>query len=163
MFIEKLMKECSNYFPIWKKFETFTIKDGVILTDMTLPLNSYILINMSTFNDGVYKVTSSDGTMTSLDATMTDETFRGYIVQLAPNRMFLELSDKLEQYEKDNPVSALTSESIPNYSYSIATVDGKQGWQYMFKSELNKFKKLPKTISEIICEVKDADQKCSSK
>ncbi len=152
MFIEKLMKQSNNYFMHSQKYNTYEISNGNIQSDLNV--FGYILIVGSIQNDGVYKVINkSDGI--ALDEDLLDETFKGYIVQLAPPKEFIELAKKLETYDKENPVNAYKSESMPNYSY---TLSDNQKWEDMFSTEISKYKKLPVPLCEMIARVKNEIQ-----
>ncbi len=139
------MRECSNYFMYEKYFGDFSIIDNVLDVDVS---TDFFLINGSKYNDGVHQDNEN----------LFDESFSGYVVILNPPKLFQELSDEIEKFNDENPMSNLQSESIPNYSYSLVTnSDGAQGWQSVYSSRLKPFKLLPTTLSSKILRCSDGN------
>lgn len=131
----EIMKHIRNYFPTpIQRAERFTIKDGTA----SLPFvkeGQYILIEDSAFNNGVFQYPLEG---------LTDETFDGVITVLAPPKLFLNLVAEIEDFQKDYNPSAFTSESFGGYSYSRATNSKGNiaGWQDVFKTRLNAWRKI---------------------
>lgn len=130
-----LMKECRNYFPVKgaAKNGTFTIENGIVSGLDLLP-GQYFMIEGSVANDGLHM----DG-----DA-LTDEVFTGCIVPLAVPKAFVELADRIDDWNANNAPSAFQSESFAGYSYSRASgKDGGQAtWKDAFRNEIATWRKL---------------------
>lgn len=140
--LEELMRECRNWFkvPDGAYSGTFTIKDGSI----TLPFlvyGQYFRIVGSVFNDGVYAYGN---------VYLQDETFEGAIWALSVPPAFIKLSEEIkswrDQYE-NAANSPFQSESFAGYSYTKSSANGNSGgsvtgWQGVFASRLNKWRKL---------------------
>lgn len=140
--LEELMRECRNWFkvPDGAYSGTFTIKDGSI----TLPFlveGQYFRIVGSVFNDGVYEYGN---------VYLQDETFEGTIWALSVPPAFIKLSEEIkswrDQYE-NVANSPFQSESFAGYSYTKSSANGNSGgsvtgWQGVFASRLNKWRKL---------------------
>lgn len=140
--LEELMRECRNWFvaPNGVHLGTFTVKDGSI----TLPFlvyGQYFRIVGSVFNDGVYEYGN---------VYLQDETFEGAIWALSVPPAFIKLSEEIkswrDQYE-NAANSPFQSESFAGYSYTKSSANGNSGgsvtgWQGVFASRLNKWRKL---------------------
>ncbi len=133
--LETVMREVNNFFPVDKVQDTFTVQDGSI----TLPFlrkGQYFRVVGSIFNDGVYQY-PADG--------LTDEVFDGAVWALAVPKAFLDLIKEVETYQtKNGEPGPFTSESFGGYSYSKATnASGVAvGWQDVFKSRLNTWRRI---------------------
>lgn len=140
--LEELMRECKNWFvaPNGVHLGTFTVKKGSI----TLPFlvyGQYFRIVGSVFNDGVYEYGN---------VSLQDETFEGAIWALSVPPAFIKLSEEIkswrDQYE-NAANSPFQSESFAGYSYTKSSANGNSGgsvtgWQGVFASRLNKWRKL---------------------
>jgi hypothetical protein len=140
--LEELMRECKNWFvaPNGVHLGTFTVKEGSI----TLPFlvyGQYFRIVGSVFNDGVYEYGN---------VYLQDETFEGAIWALSVPPAFIKLSEEIkswrDQYE-NAASSPFQSESFAGYSYTKSSANGNSGgsvtgWQGVFASRLNKWRKL---------------------
>nr|UWD62461.1 MAG: Protein of unknown function (DUF3199) [Bacteriophage sp.] len=140
--LEELMRECRNWFvaPNGVHLGTFTVKEGSI----TLPFlvyGQYFRIVGSVFNDGVYEYGN---------VYLQDETFDGSIWALSVPPAFIKLSEEIkswrDQYE-NAANSPFQSESFAGYSYTKSSANGNSGgsvtgWQGVFASRLNKWRKL---------------------
>mgnify|MGYP000381009205 FL=1 len=140
--LEELMRECKNWFvaPNGVHLGTFTVKEGSI----TLPFlvyGQYFRIVGSVFNDGVYEYGN---------VYLQDETFEGAIWALSVPPAFIKLSEEIkswrDQYE-NAANSPFQSESFAGYSYTKSSANGNSGgsvtgWQGVFASRLNKWRKL---------------------
>lgn len=140
--LEELMRECRNYFliPGGVHPDTYTIKNGSIALPFLI-MGQYFRIIGSTFNDGVYQY-GADG--------LTDETFNGAVWALAVPAAFISLVEDVEAW-RDKYESAASSpfqsESFAGYSYTKSSANGISGgsvtgWQGVFASRLNKWRKL---------------------
>ena len=140
--LEELMRECRNWFkvPDGAYSGTFTIKGGSI----TLPFlveGQYFRIIGSVFNDGVYQYGAGD---------LTDETFDGAVWALAVPAAFISLVEDVEAWRtkyESAASSPFQSESFAGYSYTKSSTNGDSGgsvtgWQGVFASRLNKWRKL---------------------
>lgn len=132
----EVMRHIHNFFPTEKcKEGEFTITDGVLNLPFAVD-GQYVYIEGSTMNDGVYQYPLSG---------LSDETFRGVITILAPPKAFLALVADIEGYEaNDANKGPYQSESFGGYSYTRATnkAGNIAGWQDVFKSRLNAWRKI---------------------
>lgn len=140
--LEELMRECRNYFliPGGVHPDTYTIKEGSI----TLPFlvyGQYFRIVGSVFNDGVYEYGN---------VYLQDETFEGAIWALSVPPAFIKLSEEIKSWRdkyENAANSPFQSESFAGYSYTKSSANGNSGgsvtgWQGVFASRLNKWRKL---------------------
>ena len=137
MDLTNLCAEIRNYFETEKRFGTFTISDGSISPSNFLQSGQYYRIVGSVFNDGVHRHPAHD---------LTDETFDGAVWAMAVPPAVVELLQKIQEFETAtaNAPTAYTSESFGGYSYTKATDENglPVGWKSVFRSELNKHRKL---------------------
>lgn len=140
--LEELMRECRNWFkvPDGAYSGTFTIKGGSIALPF-LRAGQYFRIMGSVLNDGVYQYGN---------CSLRDETFDGAIWAMAVPAEFLRLEEEIKawrtQYE-NAANSPFQSESFAGYSYTKSSANGNSGgsvtgWQGVFASRLNKWRKL---------------------
>ncbi len=140
--LEELMRECRNWFkvPDGAYSGTFTIKGGSIALPF-LRAGQYFRIMGSVLNDGVYQYGN---------CSLRDETFDGAIWAMAVPAEFLRLEEEIKawrtQYE-NAANSPFQSESFAGYSYTKSSANGDSGgsvtgWQGVFASRLNKWRKL---------------------
>lgn len=136
------MQAVNNFFERTAEAGTFQIVEGRIEGLKAKYLQGqYVRIMDSIMNDGVFKIKSvpQEGTI-ELDGLTTSEEFTGYIVGLAIPQAFMELTEKIKEYDvKLKKHKGVTSESIPNYSISYDT--SIKSVTDAFKSELSPFKK----------------------
>ena len=137
MDLTNLCAEIRNYFETEKRFGTFTISDGSLSPSNFLQDGQYYRIVGSVFNDGVHRHPGHD---------LTDETFDGSVWAMAVPPAVVELLQKIQEFESAtaNSPTAYTSESFGGYSYTKATDENglPVGWRSVFKSELNRWRKL---------------------
>ena len=140
--LEELMRECRNYFliPGGVHPDTYTIKGGSIALPF-LRAGQYFRVVGSVLNDGVYQYGN---------CSLRDETFDGAIWAMAVPAEFLHLEEEIKawrtQYE-NAANSPFQSESFAGYSYTKSSTNGNSGgsvtgWQGVFASRLNKWRKL---------------------
>ena len=127
-----------NYFvvPDGIHIDTFTVKNGTMVLPF-LQVGQYFRIVGSIFNDGVY-VYPAEG--------LTDETFRGGVWAMAPERAFLDIVSEISTYTETDAAKATPyqSESFGGYSYSVrGGSDDPTAWQTVYKKRLNRWRKLP--------------------
>ena len=144
-----LCREVNNWFERSRIHGTFNILDGALdlstlVADGSIQDGQYFRIIGSVFNDGVHKYGASDD-------ELEDETFTGIVAPMAIPKDFIELFDDisawLTQYgsDLDKPYQ---SESFGGYSYSLkgslsgGSGDAQEPWIVMFRSRLNKWRKL---------------------
>lgn len=125
----EIMKSIRNFFPVGRMSGTYKIESGTISLSFVSE-GQYILIEGSTFNDGVYQYP-----MTGL----VDESFSGMITLLAPPKEFLELVKEIEEYSKKYEETPFTSESFAGYSYSKKE---NASWKNAYASRLKAWRKL---------------------
>lgn len=150
--LTELCQNLHNWFdrgqPKW--IGRLTIADNVISFEngsVSLKEGQYYRIMGSTFNDGVHFYPSSD---------LADEEFEGAVWAMAVPPAVIALASDIEAWENkyggvDGVVySPYTSESFGGYSYSkssgynSASGNGVGiGWQDIFASRLNMWRKLP--------------------
>lgn len=137
MDLTNLCAELRNYFETKKRFGTFTISGGSISPSDFLQDGQYFRIVGSVFNDGVYRYPAHD---------LVEETFKGAVWAMAVPPAVVELLHKIQEFEAAtaNSPTTYTSESFGGYSYTKATDENglPVGWRSVFKSELNKWRKL---------------------
>ena len=123
--IDNICNHLRNYFVYKEHNGTFKIENNALLLDV----HGYIKIDGSRFNDGVYL----------MPAILEDEEFKGTVYELALPKKFIEIVNKIEEYQKNQKPSDFTSESFGGYSY---TKGEQNGWKKAFKNELNQWRKL---------------------
>lgn len=133
----EVMKYIRNFFPRQYFEGTFKISGGTLGLPESFK-GHYFLIEGSFLNDGVYKYDASD---------LEDETFTGCITSLAPPKDFIVLVDEIKSWCDKYAVvtnGPYQSESFGGYSYTKATnANGNAaGWQDVFQSRLNNWRKL---------------------
>lgn len=121
----------------------YKIEDG----SLELPFlqnEQYYRICGSVFNDGLHQYGDD------VDF-LQDETFTGTVWALAIPKAVVELSAKIEEWQKKNGdvvASPFSSESFGGYSYTKAT-DSATGavatWETVFRSQLNPYRKARET------------------
>jgi hypothetical protein len=143
--LENVLTHLKNWFVVPRGVHegTYTIENG----SLELPFlqnGQYYRICGSVFNDGLHKYGD--------DADkLTDETFTGTVWALAIPKAVVELSAKIEEWQKKNGetvASPFTSESFGGYSYTKATdsVTGSVAtWETVFRAELNPYRKARET------------------
>lgn len=138
--LEQILMHLNNWFlvPDGVREDTYTIEDGSIVLPFLIE-GQYFRVIGSVFNDGLHQYPSLD---------MIDETFDGSVWALAIPKQVITLADEIQEWqEKQGTPSPYTSESFVGYSYSKATnANGVPlGWQDVFKSKLNPYRKLRET------------------
>ena len=138
MSLYKTMTKCNNFFAISCEKGNFTIDGQKIQVNKNYVSGQYIRIIGSILNDGVYKITLANNGYITLNENINDESFNGYIVGLAVPQDFIDLSNKIDEFDKNKKVG-VASESIPNYSVSFDT-SVKSGFDY-YKKDLASYNK----------------------
>ena len=137
MDLTNLCAEIRNYFETEKRFGTFTISGGSISPSNFLQDGQYFRIVGSVFNDGVHRHPAHD---------LTDETFDGAVWAMAVPPAVIDLATEIEEYNKSDAgkPSSYISENFGGYGYTKATDENglPVGWRSVFRSELNKWRKL---------------------
>lgn len=147
-----LCQELRNWFDrdMPKLFGTFSIHDNEIykvedgvekpLSSYGLADNQYFRIIKSVFNDGVHQYPVAD---------LSDETFDGAVWFMAIPPSVISLNERIDEWLNkygEATSSPYVSESFGGYSRTLAISSGNGAgantWQGMFKSELNKWRKL---------------------
>ena len=135
--LEQVLRHLNNWFLVPDGIHSgeFTVQDGSI----TLPFlqtGQYFRVMGSVFNDGLHQYPEQD---------MTDETFDGAVWALSVPKSVISLADEITVWkEKNGTPGPYTSESFGGYSYSKATnASGVAvGWQDVFKSRLNTWRRI---------------------
>lgn len=126
-----------NYFvvPNGIHIDIYTVENGTLVLPF-LADGQYFRIVGSVFNDGVY-VYPAQG--------LTDETFRGGVWAMAPERAFLEIVAEISAYTETDAARATPyqSESFAGYQYTMRD-DTKDptAWEVVFAKRLNRWRKL---------------------
>lgn len=133
----EILKHIKNFFLTDESVQdTFEVVDGTI-DSLSFLTGSYVLIQGSILNDGVYAYPLTN---------LSTETFKGTITQLAIPKDFLSLVDEIETYveAQSGKYSPYTSESFGGYSYTKATnSSGTVGdWSTVFRERLNTWRKI---------------------
>lgn len=154
MDITEMCLECKNFFlrdgvkDIHS--DSYTISNGVIAPLSFLIPGQYFRITGSVLNDGVYEYTGEP------IADLKPETFEGNIWAMSVPPAFLKLCSEIADWQKaygtasSKNMSPFQSESIAGvYNYSKASGGGSgdgessvQTWQSVYKSRLNKWRRL---------------------
>lgn len=139
--LTEVLGHLHNYFEVSAFPGTYTIAGGgVDSLPPSLAAGQYIRIAGSVLNDGVYRLPLA------ADSGMVAETFDGCIFGLAVPGALLDLVSEIETWCAGDAGQATgyASESFGGYSYSRATgPDGAPlGWQGVFRSRLNQWRKV---------------------
>ena len=141
-----------NYFEHTTYRGSFEIVDGNIdLSGMVLNGQRFRIVG-SEMNDGIYTY-HADGVYNDDDNTvdlLVDETFTGLIVAMSIPSAFQKIVKDISEWQEANKAtleSPYTSESFGGYSYTKATGSGANsggvlGWQDVFRSRLNAYRKI---------------------
>lgn len=135
--LETVLQNLNNWFlvPDGVHAGEFTVQGG----QLTLPFlqnYQYFRVVGSVFNDGLHQYPVAD---------LTDETFTGSVWALAVPKAVIELAEEIDAWQtKNGDPGPFTSESFGGYSYSKATnASGMAvGWQDVFKSRLNDWRRI---------------------
>lgn len=135
--LEQVLKHLNNWFLMPDGIHTgeFTVQDGGIALPF-LQSGQYFRVVGSVFNDGLHQYPAKD---------MTTETFNGAVWVLAIPKAVISLADEIAVWNKKNGAPGpYISESFGGYSYSKATnASGVAvGWQDVFKSRLNAWRRI---------------------
>ena len=137
--LSELCGELRNWFEADIASGTFTINGGSIAPpDGFLADGQYFRIIGSVFNDGVYRYPAD---------TLTDEVFEGTLVSMAIPPEVIKLNDEIDEYTakyKDVIDNPYISESFGGYTYSKSSygTTNDSSWRTIFKSRLNRWRKL---------------------
>lgn len=135
--LETVLQNLNNWFlvPDGVHAGEFTVQGGQ-LTLSFLQTGQYFRVVGSVFNDGLHQYPVAD---------LTDETFTGSVWALAVPKAVIELAEEIDAWQtKNGDPGPFTSESFGGYSYSKATnASGMAvGWQDVFKSRLNDWRRI---------------------
>lgn len=132
--LEKVCREIRNYFVKSVHSGNFVIKNSAIQLPFLVE-GQYFRVEGSVLNDGIYQYPAT---------SLQDEAFSGKIVAMAIPPAFLEIVEKIKDYDTKNIASPYTSESWGGYSYTRATDGNGQavGWKTAFAKELNAWRKI---------------------
>ena len=137
--LTEICAELRNWFvvPNGVHIQTYTISGGSIAPLDFLQEGQYFRIIGSVFNDGVHQYPASD---------LTDEVFHGAVWAMALPPSLIALTAEIEEYNKSDAgkPSSYISENFGGYGYTKATDENglPAGWKSVFRSELNKWRKL---------------------
>lgn len=136
--LEEILQHIHNWFVVRDGVHkgTYVISGGSIALPFLVP-GQYFRIVGSIFNDGLHKYSAED---------LVDETFAGEVWAMAVPPAVIALTSEIEEWVKDNPYTAYTSESFGGYSYGRAANSNTgvpMGWQEVFRGRLNAWRKLP--------------------
>ncbi len=141
-----------NYFEVARYEGDFEIKNGKIDVDFLLNGQRFKVIG-SALNDGIYTY-HSDGSIYDDDGItgifLNPETFNGAIIAMGVPRMFDRICADIRDWQEKNKAvldSPYQSESFGGYSYTKASGSGSNaggalGWQDVFRSRLNAYRKI---------------------
>lgn len=136
--LEAVLQNLNNWFERDRLAGGFRIEGGALeLPDGFLLDGQYFRIKGSVFNDGLHQWPAVD---------LRDETFEGVVTALAVPKAVQELAEEIAQWQADNGKAAqspLQSESFGGYAYTKASgANGPLTWQDVFRSQLNRWRKL---------------------
>lgn len=126
---------CNNFFERSSEYGRYTISENAIAVRGDYKAGQYVRIMDSLLNDGVYKIASVEAGEITLDATLTDEEFCGYIVGLAIPNEFITLAAKVAAFTN----RGISSESIPNYSVSFNAKNGVEAYRSDLQAYMKPF------------------------
>ena len=129
-----LMLQTNNYFERTAESGAYSIVSQSIALRGVYKVGQFIRILDSLLNDGVYKITAIVDKTVTLDGTLVDEQFTGYVVGLAVPNDFIALAEKVKKFNRHQGVS---SESIPNYTISFSANNGSTA----YANELGRYNK----------------------
>ncbi len=102
-----------------------------------MEMGQYFRIIGSTYNDGVWQYPTSE---------LVDETFSGAVWAMSVPSGFVHMAKEIDEWEQkyaDSVNSPYLSESFGGYSYTKSgTGASTPGWQSVFRSRLNQWRKL---------------------
>lgn len=142
-----------NYFEYAIHSGMFEISGGTIDLDSFVANGQRFRIIGSALNDGIYtyytggQIFNDDG---NNGITLATETFTGKVVAMAIPAAFLKVVNDIKEWQEKNKAvldSPYQSESFGGYSYTKASGSasnggGTLGWQDMFRSCLNAYRKI---------------------
>ena len=141
-----------NYFEIARQTGDFKIENGAINLDDLLYYGQRFRIVGSHLNDGIYtyrehEIYNDDNTEA---VELTDEVFTGAVYAMSVPRDVWQLVFDIQAWINKNKNvldSPYTSESFGGYSYTKASGSGANaggvlGWQDVFRSRLNAYRKI---------------------
>ncbi len=143
--LTELCQELRNWFDKDRHTGTFSIENGSISADFLLN-GQYYRIMGSVFNDGVHMYGDES-------EELIDETFDGAIWALGIPKAVVELSMQIDKWRDkyeaadSQAMSPFASESFGGYSYTkgsngTSTGNAANGWQAVFASNLNRWRKI---------------------
>lgn len=138
--LTELCQELRNWFDRERYFGEFEISGGVITAPFLVP-GQYFRIVGSIFNDGVH-------CYEDYTDMLTDETFEGAVWALGIPPAVVELSEQISEWRSkyegvdSAAMSPFNSESFGGYSYSKGNGNTPTGWQAVFSSNLNRWRKI---------------------
>ncbi|MBS4874154.1 MAG: hypothetical protein KHZ79_07255 [Atopobium minutum] len=144
----QVLSSINNYFETLPTQGVYQVLRGEILPVAVagsasvmpkLEQSQYYLVAGSALNDGLHEMGQND----LLDEGM----FEGTITPCAVPKELRDLFMEIEQWQakNGNHSGAMQSESFDGYSYSLATdavTGGAVTWQTVFRSRLNRWRKL---------------------
>lgn len=135
--LDLICAEIRNYFVRSVHRGTFEIEDSSIDLSDILSTGQYFRIIGSVFNDGVYQYPCRG---------LNDERFTGEVWAMAIPPALIALTEEIKAYTESDAAkpSPYTSESFGGYAYTKATDSNGAalGWQKVFSSRLNRWRKL---------------------
>lgn len=135
--IAAVMRAVRNYFEREYIEGEISISGGVVSPAVDAP---YVYISGSDFHDGVRKMMAS-----TIEAdNHPNETFAGRVWLLHPPDDFLVLCEKIAAYQETNPVGAMMSEKLNEYSYTRQSngSGGVKTWQDAFAESLTPYRRM---------------------
>lgn len=136
--LEQVLRHLNNWFLMEIHEGEFAVEDGSVALPF-LRDGQYFRIVGSVFNDGLHQYPASG---------LTDEKFEGAVWALAVPRGVLELAEEITAWQTKHGgavTSPYTGESFGGYSYTKASPgseSGVTGWQDVFRSRLNDWRKI---------------------
>lgn len=141
--VETVMRGVNRYFAAGYRATEWRFADGSLEPAELFAPGMWVAVSGSIFHDGVWQLDDWLG-LKDMKPGTPDETFFGRIYFLKPPQDFLELCERIADFEKETPAGGLQSESFGEYSMSRAS--GKNGgvltWQEAFADELRPYRQM---------------------
>lgn len=142
--MESLLKYLNNFFYNFGEYGQHEISFNKITVKGVYYVGQYVKIVGSCVNDGVYQVLKVDSGTITLVGELSNEAFTGTIFSLGVPGRLKEISEQIQEFNRQLTTNGFASESFGDYSYTKATnANGELvGWKDIFKDDLRPYRKI---------------------